>query len=777
MLARKRALCVIYSCLPGHHWLLAMPDLVPLRSALLQHYPEAWVRHHLESFPAAYFEAFDEPAIDRHLGLMLQVSEERPVVVRTRPAAPGQWWVEVAGYDSFQFLSTLCSLLAVRGLAIDEGRVFTSQPPPREQAASRPARRGMPGRRPARMMRPAPAGGPDRRRKIVDVFRVSVDAPGEPAPDWDGFQAELTTLTRLLREGQYDEVHHRIINRLVVALARHRSGGEALEPLDLTIDPAGSDVATVVRIGARDSFGFLYLTASALALCGIMIIQADIRTQAGRVDDSLWVTDRFGRKIAAESKLRELRLSIILIEHFSGRLPRATNPEAALLHFSRFATDTMARPDWAAEFDALDRPEVLDALARVLGESDFLWEDYLRAQPDALLPMINDPAEWNRPRTPGALAAELDEAVASAGTFAARCQAIGRFKDREIFRAGIRSILCPDDGHDRFAAELTDLAEALLWAAYQVALEEAGPAPPRRADGRAVSSALCALGKFGGRELGFASDLELILVYADSEAADPPATMTTAAYFDRVVGLLPHVLASRRDGTFELDFRLRPYGKGGTPATALSTFLNYYRAGGPAWGYERQALIKLRAVAGDPAFGPEVETHRDRYVYAPEPFDLAGCQRMRRLQVEQLVAPGTINAKYSPGALVDIEYLVQALQIAYGRSDPALRSPSTLEALEALGQSGRLAASEVDSLRLSYRFFRTLIDALRVVHGHPKDLTVPRAGKPELDLLARRMRLESAAAFLAQLETHLQATRQLVRRLPELLPAGSPQIA
>src|SRR5205807_1419582 len=125
-----------------------------------------------------------------------------------------------------------------------------------------------------------------------------------------------------------------------------------------------SEFATVVHIGAQDSFGFLYLTSSALALCGIMIVQADIRTHAGRVDDTLWVTDRFGRKITAEPKLRELRLSLILIEHFCSRLPEATNPEAALLHFSRFATDTMARPNWAEEFAALDRPETLDALAR-----------------------------------------------------------------------------------------------------------------------------------------------------------------------------------------------------------------------------------------------------------------------------------------------------------------------------------------------------------------------------------------------------------------------------
>src|SRR5207249_532247 len=139
------------------------------------------------------------------------------------------------------------------------------------------------------------------------------------------------------------------IGRFVAALDGYRSAAEeeALEPLDLTIDPGGSEFATVVQIGARDSLGFFSLTASALALCGVMIVQADLRTDGGRVEDTLWVADRWGKKITAEPRLRELRLSLILIEHFSSRLPRATNPEAALVHFSRFATEAMARPDWA----------------------------------------------------------------------------------------------------------------------------------------------------------------------------------------------------------------------------------------------------------------------------------------------------------------------------------------------------------------------------------------------------------------------------------------------
>ncbi len=288
----------------------------------------------------------------------------------------------------------------------------------------------------------------------------------------------MAALVLLLREDRYDEVHHHLIGQFVTALGRHRPEPAALEPIDLTIDPDASGFATAVRIAARDSFGFLSLTTDALALCGIMIVQADVRTGDGRIDDTFWVTDRFGRKITAEPALRELRLSLILLEHFSCYLHHATNPEAALVHFSRFVTDTMAHPEWAEEFAALDRPEVLDALVRVLGESDFLWEDYLHAQPENLLPMVCDPAKWDRRRSAAELAAELDAALAGAATLDERCRAARRFKDREVFRAGVRAILGRSDGPERFAAELSDVAEVLLRAAYRVAQDELAPARP-----------------------------------------------------------------------------------------------------------------------------------------------------------------------------------------------------------------------------------------------------------------------------------------------------------
>ncbi len=107
-----------------------MADMEQLERELLARHPERWVRHHLASFPADYFRVFDSAEVSRHLEAMRTLTDDRPVHVRAESECGGVWRVDVVGYDAFQFLSTVCTLLAVSGLSILDGRVFTSQPPP-----------------------------------------------------------------------------------------------------------------------------------------------------------------------------------------------------------------------------------------------------------------------------------------------------------------------------------------------------------------------------------------------------------------------------------------------------------------------------------------------------------------------------------------------------------------------------------------------------------------------------------------------------------------------
>ena len=198
----------------------------------------------------------------------------------------------------------------------------------------------------------------------------------------------------------------------------------------------------------------------------------------------------------------------------------------------------------------------------------------------------------------------------------------------------------------------------------------------------------------------------------------------------------------------------------------LDTFETYFAPGGPAWPYERQALVKLRPVAGDAAFGERVMEVRDRLIYTGTPFDRTALRAMREKQLRQLVQAGTVNAKLSPGGLVDVEYLTQVLQIDYGADDPALRTPNTLAALSALADRGLVTPDEHAALRDAYGFLRRLIDALRVVRGHAKDLTVPTPGTEEFAFLARRLGLDDPADLRTALDRHTAAVQRIVGERP-----------
>ena len=166
---------------------------------------------------------------------------------------------------------------------------------------------------------------------------------------------------------------------------------------------------------------------------------------------------------------------------------------------------------------------------------------------------------------------------------------------------------------------------------------------------------------------------------------------------------------------------------------------NYFARTGAAYPYERQALVKLRAIAGDAALGQRVIELRDRFVYSGQPFDVSAMRAMREKQLRKIDQPGTFNAKLSSGGLVDCEYLVQGLQISFGHEHPSLRTTNTAEAIDALLAASFLSSTEHEQLQCAYGFLRRVIDALRMVRGDARDLTVPTATSDEFASLAHRL--------------------------------------
>jgi [glutamine synthetase] adenylyltransferase / [glutamine synthetase]-adenylyl-L-tyrosine phosphorylase len=708
---------------------------------------------HMES---SYHETFDAQERGRHLDLLGKLSEEAPVDAAVKPLANGRWQVTVVGFNHPGELAIICGLLFAYGCNIVDGNAFSEE---NVAGSASPRPRGVTA---------IPHASAT---KFIDVFTVepplTLPDGGLPAV-WKHYAAELADLIREARSGRVGEVQGRLAKRVASAVPATPETATTLYPVEIDVDNESSPRSTVLRIRSEDTMGFLYELANALALAGIDILRMTVDSRGSLAFDTLYVTDITGEKITDPVRQSELRAAIVLIKHFTHLLPRSPNPEAALLHFRDFLAQLFQQPDWLNEFASLERSDVLAALARLLGVSDFLWEDFLRLQHVNLFPVVRDISGLERRKSRESLTEELGAELADARTTEERRERLNAFKDREMFRADMRHILGLAGEFGRFSAELGDVAEVVVGAALEICLNdlERRFGQPRGTDGQPARICACALGKCGGRELGYASDIELMFVYDGSGSTTGPEVIGTAEFYARLVEAFTHTIRSREEGVFQVDLRLRPYGRAGSLAVSLEAFAGYFGPEGAAWPYERQALVKLRPIAGDLQFGAEIDALRDRLIYSGEPFDVAAMRAMREKQLRQLVRAGTTNAKLSPGQLVDTEYLVQGLQITHGHLDPSLRAVNTLDALAALRDRGLVSEEDAARLRESYVFQRGLIDALRIVRGHARDLTVPASDSEEFVFLARRLGYGADVGRLGEdIERYAETVSQLSRLL------------
>jgi glutamate-ammonia-ligase adenylyltransferase len=742
--------------------------------------PGPSIRDHAERMDLFYTATFSDEEIRRHVLLTELLDDEHLVAVDAAVLPDGLQRVTVVGYDYPGELSLICGLLFSGGFSIHRAEAFTYEPLERPAPEKGPPRirmggeevpwSGPPRRRPA-----APSGRTDGRRKTVDVFVVRSLRDGAGTGDWETFTKDLDALLRLLRTGEQREARGEIARRAALTQQAIAGAATPLSPVKIEIDNEVSPKYTVLRIEAQDTVGFLYELTNAFALHGIYVARMTAGSVGNRVRDTFWVTDAAGGKISSTDRQRELRTASVLIKHFTHLLPHSPNPESALLHFGDFIGQLFSRPDWPQELASIESPKVLDTLAQLLGVSDFLWDDFLRLQHANLLPVVRNldlPAK-SRQELKTSLEAEIalfrrgPAGPAPPETWRA---ALNAFKDRELFRIDMRQILGQTSEFSEFAGELTDLAEAVVEAAFGLCLEELHRpfGSPRLADGSPCPVAVCALGKCGGRELGFASDIELMFVYAGDGETEGPDRITAAVFYEKLVQAFVGAIRAKREGVFEIDLRLRPWGEAGSMAVSLDTFRRYFARSGPAWPYERQALIRLRPVAGDAGHSREIVGLRNELVYDGGPLDVTAMRAMRERQIRHLVRGGTFNPKFSPGGLVDVEYLVQGLQIRHGHRDDRLRSPNTREAMAALAEAGILSAGDHERLRKAQTFLRWLIEALRVVRGNARDLTIPPPGSEEFAYLARRLRYGSDLGQLRdEILRYSAGVQELSRRLLE----------
>ena len=731
------------------------------------------VLHHLARMDTSYAAIFSQAEIRQHALLAEKIDNDCLAIVDARPLDDIRWRVTVVGYDYLGELSLICGLMFVYGLDIIESNVFTYEPVEGGESSSEAPVASRPASTTCTKPSSLHGQGEDSvtrvqnaRRKIVDVFTVrSIHPQPLTSESWSQYQEDLQALLRLMHNRQPREARGELAKRVGAAF-QGMSGAEIpLYPIDIEIDNDASERYTVLKIDTPDTIGFLYEFSNALAFNRIYIARMIVQSIGNRVNDTIYVTDAEGHKITSLEKQRELRAATVLIKHFTHLLPRSPNPEAALLHFREFIGQLFKRPNWPDELAKLERSEVLDALAQLLGVSNFLWDDFLRMQYSNLFPVVSDvdalATAKNRPQ----VQAELETALAQTSDWR---ETLNAFKDREMFRIDMRHILGHTVEFWDFAAELTDLVELVVEAAFRRCGAETRVqyGDPRLEDGRPCPVAVFALGKCGGRELGFASDIEIMIIYAGKGKTTGPKVVSTSEFFEEFVQSFVGSIRARQEGIFHLDLQLRPYGKAGSLAVPLDAFQRYYAPQGPAWAYERQALVKLRPIAGDQALGEEVCTLRDQFVYNGDPFDVTSMRAMRERQIRHLITAGTFNAKYSPGGLVDLEYLVQGLQITHGANNPALRLTNIRLAMSALAEAGILSADDYARLRKAHTFLRWLIDSLRVVRGNSKDVNIPPFESEEFAFLARRLRYGSDTVRLREdLTRYPQDVQELNSRL------------
>ena len=506
------------------------------------------------------------------------------------------------------------------------------------------------------------------------------------------------------------------------------------------------------------------------------IVLTAITENAGGVDFATSVPADLARHLLALSRRPDFPLGAsardkypVLAATLLDVLSEVADPEQAArllaAFFSRLATPSVYIRAMAEDLHVLRR------LVGLFGASAFLGEALVYR------PELVDSVLFTRgvPTAPG-VRREVDVEIAegaamhesdSGDPFESFVGALRHAKARVTMEVGLAE-LSGELGTRAATNLLSELADATLGHATRRALEE------RDLDG---GLAVIAMGKLGGREIGYGSDLDVLFVYDAPGREDEVAEKYVRAA-QRVLSLVstPHGAGPG----YELDTRLRPSGSHGLLVVSLDAFARYHgltRDGSPASDpaspssvqsadWERQALVKARVCAGDADVGAKVIALATRIAYergAPAATSLHHL-RMRMERELAKEAPRRYDVKLGRGGIVDVEFAVQWLQMKFGE-DPRVRTTDTETAIGALEACGHLDPSLAAVLRDGYATLRKLEQALRVVHGTSASLI--EEGAPGLAALARRMGIRDGAstpsgtAAEALLERYRAATRDV----------------
>ena len=364
---------------------------------------------------------------------------------------------------------------------------------------------------------------------------------------------------------------------------------------------------------------------------------------------------------------------------------------------------------------ALPTGVILEQLIPVWAGSEFVARACIR-EPGLLTELV-DSGDLANCYTLGDWAMRLARQLAAVRDESQLAAALRRFRRREMVRIAWRDLAGLADLAETLG-DLTDLAEAAVGAALDRLHEEQCRryGVPRAADGQPQQLVVLGMGKLGGRELNFSSDIDLIFTYPQQGQTDGARSISNEEFFRRLGQRLTKTLAEpTADGfVFRVDLRLRPFGDSGPLAVSFAAFEDYCQHHGRDW--ERYAMIKARCIAGDREAGERLLTALRPFVYRRylDYHAFEALRGMKALIAQDMERRGMRrNIKLGPGGIREIEFIAQAFQLIYGGREPALRERGIVRVLDTLGATGRLPKEAVHDLQQAYAFLRRVENRLQ----------------------------------------------------------------
>jgi glutamate-ammonia-ligase adenylyltransferase len=424
-----------------------------------------------------------------------------------------------------------------------------------------------------------------------------------------------------------------------------------------------------------------------------------------------------------------------------------------------------AQPGWNDSVEALAQP-FRDQLPMVVAASEFVGSV-----------LIQDPfaLQWfganTQPRAVAAVGADYEKRAAAAVTVEGAQQILREWRRREMLRIAWRDIVGSAPVTETLQA-VSELADACIRAATLAARLQLMPVfgLPRDSNGDEPAFIVVGMGKLGGRELNFSSDIDLVFLFTASGQTDGRREIENEEYFNRLGREVIRLLDVRNaDGfVFRVDMRLRPYGDSGPLVVSLGSLEDYLQQHGRDW--ERYAWIKARAIVGQEAYAAAYQEFVRPFVYRRYlDFGVFDSLRGMKTLIEREVARRDLDnhLKLGKGGIREIEFIVQSMQLVRGGGDRRLQTPSLLEVLPLLAGSKLIAAGDVAELGEDYLTLRKAENALQMLRDQQAHTL------PDDELDRQRLSLCMGSAEWTSTLARIDFARQRVARHFDALLFGA----